>query len=55
MPNRPMVAGLVSTVLGIGGYVLGVFVEYPGRAFAVTFAMVGLTLLVIGEDWGEDR
>lgn len=53
MPSRPMVVGLVSTVLGIGGYVLGVFVEYPGRAFSVTLAMIGITLLVIGDDWGE--
>lgn len=53
MRSRPMLVGLASTVLGVGGYVLGVFVDYPGRAFSVTVAMVGVTLLVIGDDWGE--
>ncbi|UWG46876.1 Uncharacterized protein HSRCO_0581 [Halanaeroarchaeum sp. HSR-CO] len=53
MHGRPMRLGLVSTLVGIGGYVLGLVVDYPGRAFSVTLAMVGITLLVIGDDWGD--
>jgi hypothetical protein len=34
--------------LGLAGYVAGVFVTYPGRAFSVTAVMAGLTLAVVG-------
>lgn len=47
-----MAVGLLVTVAGIAGYVVGVFVAYPGRAVSVTLAMVGITLLVVGDDWG---
>lgn len=53
MVSRPKLLGLVSTLLGLGGYVLGVFVAYPGRAFSLSLGMVGVTLLVIGDDWGR--
>ena len=52
MVSRPKLLGLVSTLFGLGGYVLGIFVAYPGRAFSLSLAMVGVTLLVIGDDWG---
>ena len=51
MVSRPLALGVLGTVLGLGGYVAGLFVAYPGRAFAITLAMVGVTLLVIGDDW----
>lgn len=36
------------TALGVAGYVGGVVVDYPGRAFAVTAVMLGLTLVAVG-------
>ncbi|EJN61036.1 hypothetical protein [Halogranum rubrum] len=50
--NAERVAGVVLTVLGAVGYVVGVAAPYPGRAFSLTGVMVGLTLLAIGS--GED-
>lgn len=46
--NRELVFGAVLTAGGLVGYVLGLFVAYPGRAFAVTAVMVGVTLLAVG-------
>jgi hypothetical protein len=46
--SRVRAAGIALTGLGVTGYVLGVFSPYPGRAFAVTGVMVGITLLVVG-------
>jgi hypothetical protein len=48
--DRVVVAGLALTVLGLVGYVVGVFAPYPGRAFSVTGVMVGLTLVAVGGD-----
>lgn len=47
--NRELVLGVVLTAGGLAGYVLGLFVAYPGRAFAVSAVMVGVTLLAIGD------
>lgn len=55
MVSRGMLLGAVCTALGIGGYLVGIAVAYPGRAFSVTLTMIGITLLVIGDDWGDDR
>ena len=41
-------SGLVLTLAGIGGYLAGVAIPYPGRAFSVTALTVGLTLFAIG-------
>ena len=46
--NRVSLVGGVFTVAGLVGYLFGVTVAYPGRAFSVTAVMVGLTLMVIG-------
>jgi hypothetical protein len=48
--DRVVVAGVALTVLGLLGYVVGVFAPYPGRAFSVTGVMVGLTLVAVGGD-----
>lgn len=48
--DRVVVAGVALTVLGLVGYVVGVFAPYPGRAFSVTGVMVGLTLVAVGGD-----
>jgi hypothetical protein len=41
-------SGLVVTLGGLGGYLVGLTVAYPGRAFSVTAVIVGLTLFAIG-------
>lgn len=46
--NTTMVAGTVLSGLGLGGYLIGLSVAYPGRAFSVTVLMVGITLAAIG-------
>jgi len=40
--------GLLCTVGGVAGYIVGVAVPYPGRAFSVTALMLGVTLLAVG-------
>lgn len=51
--NVELVAGVVLTVLGAAGYLLGILSPYPGRAFSVTGVMVGITLLSIGLGGGK--
>ena len=34
-------------VVGFIGYVVGIYVAYPGRAFSLTAIMVGVTLIAI--------
>lgn len=45
--NPLLAAGLVMTVAGFVGYVLGIRVPYPGRAFSVTVLMIGITLIAV--------
>ena len=44
---RESVIGGGLTTAGLVGYVVGIFVAYPGRAFSLTAIMVGLALLTI--------
>lgn len=54
--NLPLVAGAALSVAGLGGYVLGVTVAYPGRSFSVTALMAGITLVAVGRSLaGEDE
>ncbi len=46
--NRSFVAGIVFTVFGLVGYLIGIVAAYPGRAFSITGVMVGITLVAIG-------
>ena len=46
--NRTRIDGAVLAVAGLVGYVLGILSPYPGRAFAVTGVMVGVTLFFVG-------
>jgi len=46
-------AGSALTVLGLVGYAVGVSTPYPGRAFAVTAVMVGVTLAAVGRPPGD--
>ncbi|WP_181686747.1 hypothetical protein [Halorhabdus salina] len=44
---RLLTVGIVFSVLGLGAYLAGLFVAYPGRSFSLTGVMTGLTLLAI--------
>jgi hypothetical protein len=46
--NHEQAAGVVLTIAGLSGYVIGVFAPYPGRGFSVAGVMVGLTLFAVG-------
>ena len=45
--NAAAVAGALLTVGGLAGYVLGILAPYPGRSFALTALMVGLTVVTV--------
>lgn len=34
-------------VIGLIGYITGIYVAYPGRAFSVTAIMIGIALVAI--------
>jgi len=46
--NGTFAAGIGLTVLGLVGYLVGIAAAYPGRGFAVTGVMVGVTLAATG-------
>lgn len=50
--NGALGAGVALSVAGVVGYVVGVIAPYPGRAFAITAVMLGMTLVAVGV--GED-
>ncbi|WP_226023389.1 hypothetical protein [Halomicrobium salinisoli] len=45
-------AGVALALAGLGGYVAGVHVSYPGRAFSLTALMAGVTLALVGRGEG---
>jgi len=47
--DRTFILGAGLTALGVGGYVGGLVVSYPGRGFSITAVMVGITLAAIGD------
>lgn len=51
--NRTLAFGAGLTAAGALGYAAGVVRPYPGRAFAVTAVMVGVTLLAVGRAGGD--
>lgn len=53
--NVQFAIGLGLTVLGLLGYLVGIETAYPGRAFAVTVVMVGVTLAAIGRSAAPER
>lgn len=46
--ERRTLAGIGLSAAGLVGYVTGIFVPYPGRAFSITAIMVGITLVALG-------
>ena len=46
--NRTLAAGLGLLACSLVGYVVGVGLRYPGRAFAITGIMVGVALVAVG-------
>jgi hypothetical protein len=46
--NTALPAGVVATALGLAGYVVGLSVAYPGRAFSLTLLMFGMALALAG-------
>lgn len=46
--NVVLAAGIGLTTVGVAGYLVGLGVAYPGRAFSVTGVMLGITLVAIG-------
>lgn len=40
--------GIGLFIMGIIGYIVGIYVTYPGREFTITAVMVGIALAAIG-------
>lgn len=53
--NRTFTVGVLLTVGGVTGYVVGVATPYPGRTLSLPGVMVGLTLLTVGDPDSGDR
>lgn len=51
--NVVLATGIGLTTLGVAGYLVGLSVAYPGRAFSVTGVMLGITLVAIGRSSGR--
>lgn len=46
--DRLQALGLGLSGVSVAGYLAGIAVAYPGRAFSITGVMVGLTLYAMG-------
>ncbi len=46
--NRSTISGVALSLVGFIGYVAGIYVAYPGRAFSITAVIVGIALVAIG-------
>lgn len=51
--TRGTALGAALTLVGLVGYVAGVVVDYPGRAFSLTAVMVGVVLVAIARRSSE--
>lgn len=47
--HRSTLAGVGLFAVGLVGYVFGIYVAYPGRAFSLTAIIVGIALAAIGQ------
>lgn len=48
--QRVRILGIAATLLALIGYVAGILVPYPGRAFSLAVGMVGIALVGLGSD-----
>lgn len=46
--DRSTIGGIGLSLVGLIGYVIGIYVAYPGRAFSITAVMIGIALVAIG-------
>lgn len=51
--TRGTVLGVALTLVGLAGYVVGLFIPYRGRAFTLTAVMVGIVLVAIARREGR--
>jgi hypothetical protein len=47
--DRKTITGIALSLIGLFGYVAGVYVPYPGRAFSLTVFMVGIARVAIAQ------
>jgi len=47
--DRAFLVGAALSAVGVCGYLAGLVVAYPGRAFSITAVMVGITLVAVGD------
>lgn len=48
--NRTRGIGLLVTIGGLAGYLVGVQTPYPGRELSLVAVMIGITITVVGDD-----
>ncbi|WP_323676333.1 hypothetical protein [Halorubellus sp. PRR65] len=51
--NRTFATGVGLTVASVLGYAAGVLASYPGRAFALTGLMIGITVAAVSAGDGS--
>jgi hypothetical protein len=47
--DRYTITGLCLFVAGVAGYVVGIYVTYPGRAFSIAVVMIGIALAAVAQ------
>ncbi len=47
--HRSTAIGLGLFLVGLIGYVAGIYAGYPGRSFSITAVMSGITIAAIGQ------
>lgn len=45
-----LIISSILTIIGIIGYIIGIFIVYPGRSLSITLFIIGISLLAI-EVW----
>jgi uncharacterized membrane protein AbrB (regulator of aidB expression) len=51
--DSPTAVGGGLLVVGLVGYVVGIYIPYPGRAFSLTAIMVGISVAAIAQSREE--
>lgn len=45
--NKLLISSIL-TIVGIMGYITGIFIVYPGHSLSITLSIIGISLLAIG-------